>query len=143
MKSLGKETVMRRSPLHLLVLLLALAGCEVGDMHPGAVCGSCHKPGDAPVFGAAGTVYLGPTASGGLSGATVDITDARGVQVALESNEAGNFYTPLALAPPLRVTLSQNGASASTVAPSGDCNSCHSRKTDTGRLRLPSAAAQR
>jgi len=116
----------------ILALLFAaascLGACDLGAMHPGTSCGSCHTGGDAHAFGAAGTVYAQPNAFllDGIEGVTVDITAADGHTVSLTSNEAGNFYTTTKLTPPLQVTLSKGGVSAKMAnASSGDCNSCH------------------
>jgi hypothetical protein len=58
----------------------------------------------------------------------------------LQANDVGNFFTTTSLTPPLQVTVSKDGASASmSDAPSGDCNSCHTSGAKTGRVHLPAA----
>ncbi len=127
-------------PVLILVLSGAAGGCAPGEMHPGEGCARCHTDGDAPSFGAAGTVYASPTAGAdeGIAGVSIDITDSGGRSVSLASNEVGNFYTTRALTPPLRVTLSRTGApSLSATVPGGDCNGCHQDGSPLGRLNVP------
>lgn len=131
-------------PLFGLVLVAAAGGPSdcYGRMDPGNRCGSCHISGKAPVFGAAGTLYpdANAPARGGLQGATVEVTDRDGQVVKLVTNDVGNFYTTSSLRPPLQVTVSRDGASASMRdAPSGDCNSCHQPGAAPvpGRVHLP------
>jgi len=142
---------MKRASLISVLLLVGVWGCVPAEMHPGDSCGSCHSAkaesktrwGDAVAFGAAGTVYSSPNARAraGLAGATIDITDAAGDSVSLQANDVGNFYTTKNLTPPLQVTVSKSGATASmTNAPSGDCNSCHTSGAKEGRVHLPAAA---
>ena len=60
--------------------------------------------------------------------------------VLVAATDAGNFYTTSSLTPPLQVTISKDGASASMRdAPSGDCNSCHvpGAEPAPGRVHLP------
>ena len=113
--------------LRVIIPIAFAAGCNLAEMKPGARCGGCHTSGGEAAkhaFGAAGTAYA---AGHALDDGLVEITDARGVKVALRTNAAGNFYTEAPLALPLHVTLSKDGARASMpgVAPSGDCNGCH------------------
>lgn len=127
--------------LFLLAAAVGPADCY-GRMDPGSRCGSCHVAGKAPAFGAAGTLYPDANASArrGLEGATVQIADRDGQVVSLVTNGAGNFYTRSSLTPPLQVTISKDGASASMRdAPSGDCNSCHvpGAASAPGRVHLP------
>lgn len=131
-------------PFPLLALTLVLSatagGCALADMHPGESCARCHDGDGAPRFGTAGTVYDGPAGSegDGLAGATVVVTDAAGRSVALTSNSVGNFFTDQALTPPLQVTLRAPGAASQTsIAPQGDCNSCHAGGSAPGRLHVP------
>jgi len=135
------------------VFSASIAGCEPAErMRPGESCGSCHtrsaRPNvlaeNAPVFGAAGTVYPDKQADKGLAGATVHVVDDDGKQVSMTTNDVGNFYTTTALKPPLRVRITSNGqtiAAANGMA-SGDCNNCHTPSSYQGRLhaaerRLP------
>jgi hypothetical protein len=125
----------------LFVAAVGAGGCiTAGEMHPGERCGSCHSGSDAPAFAAAGTVYSDPRASprDGIEGATVDVTDADGRKVSLQSNGLGNFYSQEKLRPPLQVTISKGGVRRSmSDASSGDCNSCHTAGTNgPGRVYL-------
>ena len=124
----------------LLVFLVLSGGCALAEMDPGDSCASCHNGRKAPAFGAAGTVYAGRVAGkhDGIPDVAIDITDSSGRSVSLASNAAGNFFTREALTPPLQVTLTRaGGAKVSSVAPSGDCNSCHKGGSTLGRLFTP------
>jgi hypothetical protein len=121
----------------IMVLSGSAAGCAPGEMHPGESCGQCHGSGDAPSFGAAGTVHPAG-ADDGLADVSIDITDSSGRSVSLVSNDVGNFYTTRALTPPLQVTLSRaGGPSVSATVPGGDCNGCHRDGSSPGRLSVP------
>jgi hypothetical protein len=135
----------------LAVALAAVAaGCvpEEGPlMSPGADCLECHGGGaggggndlrgvgtssgeeDGPRWTFAGTVFptRGAPASGGLRGAKVRVTDARGRTITLETNQAGNFYTAERLTFPLRATVEHGGQSATMdrQIDYGGCNACH------------------
>jgi hypothetical protein len=124
----------------LPLVLFLVAGCAVGNMHPGDSCARCHNGesgwGNSSRFGAAGTVYT--RAGKGDANVNVDITDARGRSVSLTSNAAGNFFTGQSLAPPLKVKLFRAGRpSVSATVPSGDCNACHSKGSSLGRICAP------
>jgi hypothetical protein len=129
------------------VALIACAPIEA--MRPGEDCNSCHSrpaprgiwAGNAPVFGAAGTLFADPRAERGLAGATVEVTDSGGKKVSMTTNEVGNFYTATRLAPPLRVRVS-SGAQTITVdndMASGDCNACHTPTSTQGPLFMNAA----
>lgn len=132
---------MRRFLLSMTsVLFVAGSGCWSGTMKPGADCLRCHDGSDGTRLSVAGTIFTSPTAGeeGGLRDILIDLADSKGRVVSLASNEVGNFYTEEPLAPPLQVTLSRpGGASVSTVAPSGNCNSCHAGGSSLGRIYLP------
>lgn len=114
------------------------------NMEPGHACIDCHRTRPrAPVLTVAGTVYptlreaLDCNAGAQVVGATVEVTDSRGTKVSLPVNQpSGNFRTLAALTPPLTVRVLFNGKANAMkgMAPSGDCNSCH---TETGANGAP------
>ncbi len=121
--------------LYPLVLLVGIAACggvsEEGNgptMQPGNDCLNCHSSGRNG-FSAAGTVYVGAADTTGVSGVTVEITDAAGKKETLNSNSAGNFYTSASLTLPFKISVTRNGRTTtmSSNATSGGCNSCHVR----------------
>jgi hypothetical protein len=133
----------------LSVLALASAGAQKmwtgGDeesplMHPGMSCITCHSRGEGPRFQAAATVYATLDAkddSYGVSGATVRLTDSKGVVLKLVTNEAGNFFSGRRdprLAFPVSVKVFRPGGEnqMGSPAPSGDCASCHTAKGANG-----------
>ena len=131
---------MRSHAVMGLLLATVASACSPAAMEPGERCGSCH--GDhAPAFGAAGTLYplARADANDGLDGATIQLTDARGVRIVMTSNEAGNFFARQQLIPPLQVLVARAGATAAMRnAPSGDCNGCHNLGGGAvGRIHLP------
>jgi hypothetical protein len=95
------------------MLLLALAGC-IGtspenkardDLGPdpgpyrngpnhraGFACTVCHGVSATPGFPAAGTIYADPAGTMGVSGATITVRDATGLEVSATSNQVGNFF---------------------------------------------------
>jgi hypothetical protein len=82
------------------------------------------------------------SASAGISGATVIITDANGTQTRLTTNAVGNFYTAKSLAAPYTVAIEHNGMQLTMAASpsSGGCASCHSSPPANGapgRLYAP------
>jgi hypothetical protein len=119
-------------------------------MRPGDTCISCHAGATgAPTFVIAGTVYPTlhePLLCNGLAGVTVTITDAKGVDLTLTSNAAGNFACgPVARSgfpacnPTFPVSAhikAPNGHTAAMIDPqmTGDCNSCH---TEVGLNNAP------
>ncbi len=118
----------------LLPAILLLVGACVPDqgplMYPGEDCLSCHSAqGGAKTWTVAGTVFSGPhvSASEGLQGATVAVTDANGRTVSLKTNQAGNFYLADAVAFPLSVSVSYQDAiqTMGVQVQYGGCNSCH------------------
>lgn len=104
-----------------------------GKHYPGSGCiAGCHVAGGkAPrsPFTVAGTAYN--TVGGGavVSGATINITDAKGTKLKMITASNGNFYTDRSVTPPLKVSGSKcpavkpmNGEVLSTGL---DCNVCH------------------
>jgi hypothetical protein len=71
------------------------------------------------------------------------IARARGVEVRLITNAAGNFHTPESLEGPLDVTLERAGRTIKmpTPAPAGSCNFCHAHPAipegPAGRIYAP------
>jgi hypothetical protein len=100
-------------------------------MLPGANCLACHTSdgGDprAPDWGAGGTIFVGPSGTRALDGAKITVTDSKGKQVTMTSNKTGNFYTPIALVPPINAEVEVDGETISMAAPADNagCNSCH------------------
>lgn len=127
-------------------------GNSLGDaMNPGEACIACHsRMHRGPAFQIAGTVYpsghepvqcIPPINS--AAGATVEITDARGVVTRITPNLIGNFHWQGSLALPYtaRVVMA-DGRERRMSDPqmNGDCNSCHtpSGTMDApGRITLP------
>ncbi|MBL9026331.1 MAG: hypothetical protein JNL21_29315 [Myxococcales bacterium] len=129
------------------------------EMHPGHACIACHLDPDAfgaggdddddddlPIFTIAGTVY--PTAHEpndcyGIDDIVrVEVTDADGVVAQLDANEAGNFFTELALRAPYRIRVLRGDVvrAMSEPAEHGDCNVCHTQdgaKKAPGRVMAP------
>lgn len=116
-----------------------------GHHNAGMPCLQCHDGNTAGAnkFTAAGTVYdkLSLAAGAqGLSGVTIEITDANGTKVSVvtaSQGAAGNFWTDQALVFPLKVRASQCpadrpmtdplAANANVAAGGGNCNrtGCH------------------
>lgn len=108
-------------------------------MNPGMTCIACHTRGEGPRFAAAGTVYAKldeRTLDLGVQGATVEITDAKGQVLKLETNKSGNFSTRrfARLAFPITAKVIYKGKVNQMYTPqaSGDCNSCHSAAGSNG-----------
>ncbi len=130
---------------------LAPASTEPGPlMRPGWNClaTGCHFPDGhetPPDWGAGGTVFprFDAPASAGIANVAVTLRDARGVEVRLITNAAGNFYTPAPLEGPLDVTLERDGRTIKmpTPAPAGSCNFCHAQPAipqgPAGRIYAP------
>lgn len=117
-------------------------------MHPGMDCVGCHATNSGPDLWVGGTVYAADGQvddCGGVSGATVTVTDANGVSHALTTNYTGNFFLKQADAPgfayPYSVKVSMNGADRVMAASqtTGACNSCH---TQTGSGGAPGRVLQ-
>ncbi len=114
-----------------------------GPTHrPGQPCLVCHG-GSGPAsaeFSIAGTVYQVKGGTDPVSGATVALVDATGVEYDATTNEAGNFYiakTNWQPTAPIKVsvTLGNNTATMiSHIGRDGSCGSCH---TDPPGPRSP------
>ncbi len=129
-------------------------------MNPGRECIHCHTtPADfggskgGPLFSFAGTVY--PTAhepddcfgASGPTDVTIVITDAKGTELVLDVNSAGNFFAGASLVPadftePMHAKVVADGAERimAGALESGDCNSCHTQEgtmSAPGRIILP------
>jgi hypothetical protein len=108
-----------------------------GHHNAGLDCLSCHTgTGAAPHWYAAGTLYTTASGTAPVVGATVHITDAKGVEVKLITANNGNFWTATALTYPVQVKASLCPTTVMMpVAPStGSCNTCHS---SGNRVHLP------
>jgi hypothetical protein len=117
-------------------------------MRPGEACIACHSSGGGPRFTIAGTLY--PTAhepddcngANGSTGAQVVITDAKGIDYALNPNSVGNFTSSAAISVPYHAKVVRGSnervmVEAQTV---GDCNTCHTTSganAAPGRIMLP------
>ena len=114
-------------------------------MQPGADCMSCHNASHEFSWTAAGTVYRAIDAARdqGVAGATVELTDADGRTVVLQTTQSGNFYTAEPLSFPLHSTVRYAGLAISmpTPTPMGSCNGCHTwpplQSGPAGRLLIP------
>lgn len=128
---------------------LALAACVPDEsplMRPGQNCMSCHT-GEQKPWTVAGTVYGAYDAdeNAGLEGAEVLVKDAKGRELTLRSNPAGNFFTAEPLAFPIHVEVQKDGKrfAMGSPPPSGACNSCHTPGNGfgaPGRVAVPEAA---
>ncbi len=108
-------------------------------MHPGGDCIGCHVAKQkGPQFLVAGTVYSAdgvdePDDCGGVEGATVSITDAKGNTQTLTTNAAGNFFlrsrNASAIAMPYAVTVTYANQAHRMVSSqsNGACNACHTQ----------------
>jgi hypothetical protein len=144
--------------IHAPVVLAVLLGCvpaEGPTMRPGEDCLRCHggSPGGdqglevkrAIRWTLAGTVYALSTAdpSAGVEGAQVQVTDATGFVLHLDTNQAGNFYTAETLTFPLRACALRHGQLNCMDGPveHGACNFCHAPNSgalgDPGRIAAP------
>jgi hypothetical protein len=130
------------------------AGCEMEteqqarhgpQMLPGRDCGTCHH-----AFTAAGTVFTSSDSScgSGVASVHVELLKADGnVQLTLETNAAGNFFTKQKFSTPYRarVTL-PDGTTLEMREPqtNGDCAHCHrvpARDRALGRIGARAAEA--
>jgi hypothetical protein len=120
---------------------------ESSKMHPGMDCIACHARGEGPTYKAAGTVFTAlhePDDCNGLSGVTVELTDANGVVHTANTNSAGNFSfdrsESIAMPYSARVFDSSGLESAMSAHQSdGACNSCHTvngKNSAPGRISL-------
>jgi MYXO-CTERM domain-containing protein len=125
---------------------LAWTGGDKGsaNMHPGSACVDCHAANGGPHFTIAGTIYpsKAPDDCLGSTDASIEITGADGKLLTITANEAGNFYTELAVKTPYQVKVVSGGKSKimGSAQTSGDCNSCHTEagaNAAPGRVTLP------
>lgn len=105
-------------------------------MLPGTDCQSCHTEGGSAVsvFTVSGTVFVGPDCPQPVAGATVDLVDGEGTEVAMVSNEEGNFFSAEPLAPPFHVSVTSGDTTVDmiTAFQNGSCNSCHQEGSTLG-----------
>lgn len=117
-----------------------MGGCiavkpTVGSSHnAGQDCISCHatNPDLTLRFTLAGTLYLDSFGTTPRGGATITVTDAKGLIVPLVSDVEGNFYTTRALTFPVSVSASACPSTMAMMAKpaNGSCNAsgCHDAK---------------
>lgn len=127
----------------------AKAGCEepaaahlepTGRMLPGRVCQECHRPGGQArdAWTASGTIYEERGAScngGGVADARVELIGMDGkVQVSMQTNSAGNFYTAQPLVFPVRVRVSKGDRAEEMLGTVGvaSCAACHQQPGQGG-----------
>lgn len=115
------------------------------EMHPGRNCIACHQQrraageDDAPLFPMAGTV-MGALRDVddclGVSGVTVEITDANGSRTTFVTNASGNFMASGAFQParPYTVRLALGGRERVMATPQDNmnCMDCHTREGRNG-----------
>jgi hypothetical protein len=116
-----------------------------GDlMLPGTDCLSCHREGGsaaASPLTVAGTVFASAQCPDPAEGAVVHVRDADGTELALPTNEVGNFFTAEPLHMPLTVWIARGDGVLDKPmgAVSGDCNGCH-QPDGAGYVRAPPAS---
>lgn len=101
-------------------------------------------PRTAPRWTVAGTVFATEDGGRGVAGAKVHLVDALGATLTLETNAAGNFFTPEPLRFPLRASVEFGGVlhEMEPDVPYGGCNACHRippRQEAPGRVPIPGA----
>lgn len=125
--------LLRAAMILLLATALLAPGCKGRDdagptMMPGEDCLGCHvRDVRAPKFSVAGTAYLDHAGTKPAVGATVTVTDSRGVQVRLTTNSVGNFFSLDTMKPPLSARVELGGVVREMKGhqPHGSCNYCH------------------
>jgi hypothetical protein len=111
-------------------------GCdEAAVPHlPGSNCLSCHTPGNLPngddpalIFHVAGTAHADLLGKEPLVGASVRVTGADGVIVAMTTDEAGNFWSTEAVVFPIRAKIYAHPSEIEMpiTQPIASCNACH------------------
>jgi hypothetical protein len=107
-------------------------GVDPGPNHrPGQPCLICHDGTTAPQWSVAGTIYGVLGSSGGLSGATVNLTDANFSTFAATSNDVGNFWVEASRwqpTYPVKVAVTYRSITATMttiVGRDGSCAGCH------------------
>lgn len=108
-----------------------VCGGEGPTMLPGSNCLACHNAetgaDDAPPYTAAGTLFADSDGSGGLAGATLELTDGAGTTHILTTNDVGNFYTDVPLTLPILAAVEFDGERIvmRTAVDTGACTTCH------------------
>ncbi len=141
---------------------LAWTGDDKGspNMHPGRPCIDCHAGQGGPIYTLAGTVFASSSpddclgakdTSSDTTVTSIEITGADGKILNATVNDAGNFYSDLAVKMPYQAKVVVTTVSAdktkmiktkimATAQTIGDCNSCHTVKGANGapgRITLP------
>lgn len=99
-------------------------------MLAGTDCLECHSDGgraaSAPLT-VAGTVFRTGDCATASDATKIFIVDANSIELELQSNQAGNFFTSEPLAFPLQVSIERDGVRATMQTPvtSGACATCH------------------
>ena len=119
-------------------------------MRPGWNClaSGCHFPdGRAPPpdWGAGGTIYerFDAHAHQGIEGVAVTLRDARGIEVRLLTNAAGNFYTAEPLEGPIDVTLERAAAQSRCRRPPRRARATSATPSPPSRRGLRAASTPR
>jgi MYXO-CTERM domain-containing protein len=114
------------------------------NMHPGTACVDCHTQNGGPRFTLAGTVFAAKADDDclGAKDTSIVITGADGKILTIAANEAGNFYSDLAVKMPYQAKIVSAGKTKVmlTAQSTGDCNSCHTvagANNAPGRITLP------
>lgn len=118
----------------------AAATLPNGNHNAGLACLGCHNgTGLPPRWTLAGTLYDSRQGTAPISGATIVVTDADGVEHSLVTASNGNFYTSAAIAFPVTVRASKcpDTRAMTSQAAVGDCNGCHTANASQGRIHLP------
>jgi hypothetical protein len=78
--------------------------------------------------------YAEPEGCNGVSGITVEITDANGQTRSLPTNAAGNFFdtSPVSFPITARVLSGSKVLAMAGAKSSGDCNGCHTASGASG-----------
>jgi hypothetical protein len=103
----------------------------------GKACLNCHgASGGAPTFAAAGTVYAGATPAASIE---VRAIGTDGMAYSAYTDADGNFFFPAAVAPIAFASMAGARNATDTrlmgaVAPSGNCNDCHSTAGGAGHI---------
>ena len=124
-------------------LALACVPAEGPQMDPGADCMQCHGLAAHYTWTAAGTVFPERRSADyqGMAHVYIELTDADGKFVTMESNPAGNFYTSENLRFPLTARARRGDLHYQMTIPvpatdaSGrvaSCNSCHNLSPTSG-----------
>jgi MYXO-CTERM domain-containing protein len=125
---------------------LAWTGGDKGspNMHPGQACIACHASDEGPTFTIAGTIFAAtaPDDCLGAKDSSIVITGADGKILTINANQAGNFYSELAVKMPYQAKVISGGKTKimGGAQTTGDCNSCHTEEganAAPGRITLP------